>query len=90
MMDKLHSILLFLSAHWETSIAVGITAALSILGTIRAILERYHGKTATEADHALGYLCDVLAFVARNGQRGLFGALNLPLWPSMPPKPVSK
>ena len=87
-MDKFHSILLYTSAHW-TSILGYIAAALSALGTMRALVERFQGKTATEADHALGYLCDVLAFVARNGQRGVLGAINLPLWPSMPAKPAA-
>ena len=82
-MDKFHSILIYLSAHWEV-ILLAIGGAMSLLGTVRNVVSRTKWAKKDQVDHWIDDLLDALAFVARNGQKGIAGALSIPFLPSQP------
>ena len=82
-MDKLHSIVLYLSAHWE-AILLAIGGAMSLLGTARNLISRSKWAKKDQVDHWIDDLLDALAFIARDGQKGIAGALSIPFLPSQP------
>lgn len=76
-MIKIQTAIAYVVAHWGT-VLFYTGVAISVLGTVKSVVDRFTGKTAKDIDGALGKLLDVFTVITQKGAHGPLALL--PEW----------